>query len=128
MNISVYIGVRQVPHKEKLSAAGSCRNAFGHRWIPIDALSRASPREFGKHCRSHGRLIEAPAGANKVGWRRIAADAIDDHRRRQEFNEINQSALIVGPINIRQFAASHLIRQRRVLHAILVVDFDGFET
>ncbi len=89
---------------------------------PLLSLLRTAPCEFSEHSGFDGRFVEAPSRTDKIVRRCIAADAIDDHRRRQQFDKIDQRADILGPLHQLHFAARYLIRQRCVLHAIQIVN------
>ena len=47
----------------------------------------------------HRRLVEAPAGADEIIRRGVAADAFDDHRRRQQLEEVDERlhVLVAAP-------------------------------
>lgn len=85
------------------------------------------PRELGKHRISHRRFVEAPTRPDEIVRRRVATNAVDDHRRRKELDEIDQRAHVFGPLHEPHFAAGDLIGEWRVLHAVQIVNLNGVE-
>ena len=70
------------------------------------ALTRITSRKLGEHRRADSRLVEAPRRTNEIVRRRFAADPIDDHRRRQQLDKIDERAHVLAALHQPHFAAA----------------------
>ena len=71
---------------------------------------------------SHGRLVQAPCRPDEIVGRSVAADALDDAIRRQNFQEVDQRANVFVPLHQRHLAARDPLGQGSIFHGIQIVN------